>query len=367
MIFSLVVAVLAVSHSILVASGTIDHDRDTGGPSRNTGGSPAGLGVALSGLRLDGAILFRGEFTEQWAFESATPAQMAQRLRPGAERLIVFHIVAAGSCWVQTGRGERIWAREGDVIVLPYGEQHAMGGATQVPTVPILTLFDPPPWRQLPVLRYGSGGERTDVVCGYLHSDHPLFNPALGALPSVFVVRPPEGPAATWIRSSVEYALAVGAPAPGGDPSGTRLPELLLMETLRLHLASAPAIESGWLAALADPVLAPALAQLHTAPERHWTVEQLAGTVAVSRSVLDDRFRQVLGRSPIRYLTDWRMHLAEDLLATTDHPVGSVARRVGYDSEEAFSRAFKRAHAVSPGAWRQGRSSRTGSNRPDSP
>ena len=117
---------------------------------------------------------------------------------------------------------------------------------------------------------------------------------------------------------------------------------------LRLHLASAPAAESGWIAALRDPVLGPAMAQLHAAPERRWTVADLAATVAVSRSLLDERFRQVLGRSPIRYLTDRRMHVAEDLLATTDHSVATIARRVGYDSEEAFSRAFRRATTPRP-------------------
>ena len=130
----------------------------------------------------------------------------------------------------------------------------------------------------------------------------------------------------------------------------------MLTETLRLHLASAPAIESGWIAALADPVLAPAMAHMHArSPTGTGPCEQLASRVAVSRSLLDERFRQVLGRSPIRYLTDWRMHLAEDLLATTDGSVASIAGRVGYDSEASFSRAFKRAHAVSPGAWRQAR------------
>jgi AraC-like DNA-binding protein len=132
----------------------------------------------------------------------------------------------------------------------------------------------------------------------------------------------------------------------------TRLPEMLLVEVLHIHLASAPAADDGWLAALADPILRPALAVLHNAPAEHWTVGSLARECAVSRSVLDARFREVLGRSPIRYLTDWRMHLAEDLLATTDLGVASVAHRVGYDAEEAFSRAFKRAHGDSPSKWR---------------
>jgi transcriptional regulator GlxA family with amidase domain len=137
-----------------------------------------------------------------------------------------------------------------------------------------------------------------------------------------------------------------------------RLPELVLVDVLRAHLATAPAGDRGWLAALHDPVLAPALALLHGEPDVSWTVAEVAQRVAVSRSVLDERFRSVLGRSPIRYLTEWRIHLAADLLATTDLTVVVIARRVGYASEEAFSRAFKRARGLSPSHWRLGRSTR---------
>jgi AraC-like DNA-binding protein len=197
-------------------------------------------------------------------------------------------------------------------------------------------------------------GKPTDIVCGYLHSADPLFDRRLRALPATFVVRPPEGPAADWVASSVTYA--VDATSSATTMVATRLPELLLMEILQLHLATAPAADLGWMAALRDPILAPALGLIHGSPERKWTVAELAGDVAVSRSVLDERFRVVLGRSPIRYLTEWRMHLAEDLLGTTDVSVGAVARRVGYDSEEAFSRAFKRATSLSPSHWRADRS-----------
>jgi AraC-like DNA-binding protein len=253
---------------------------------------------------------------------------------------------------VQTDGGERLWARAGEVIVVPYGDQHSMGGWQTADEVPILSLLDPPPWAHLPVLRHGAGGERTDVVCGYLHADHPLFNPALRALPPVFVVRAPDGLTADWIRSSIEYALLLGAGQTPKDPTATRLPELVLRETLRLHLATAPAIETGWLVALADPILAPAMARVHAAPERHWTVQQLATSVAVSRSVLDERFRQVLGRSPIRYLTDWRMHLAEELLLSTGHSLAAIARRVGYASAFGLSAAFKRERGMSPQQYR---------------
>jgi AraC-like DNA-binding protein len=202
-------------------------------------------------------------------------------------------------------------------------------------------------------MRHGGGGSQTDIVCGYLTSDDPLFDPKLRALPPVFVVRLADGAARRWVQASITYALEENVPS-SASPSliSTRLPELVLIEVLRVHLASAPAADSGWLAALRDSVLGPALALLHAEPARHWTVADLAAGAAVSRSLLDERFRQVLGRSPIRYLTEWRMHLAEELLGTTDMSIVGVARRVGYDSEEAFSRAFKRERGSSPSHWR---------------
>ena len=168
-----------------------------------TVGAAEPLDLALARLQLDGAIFFRSEFTEAWAYESPAAAdELANTLRPGARRLMIFHVVAQGSCWVSLTHGERVWANEGDVIVLPYGDPHRMGGTHPADSVPIFSLFDPPPWTSLPVLRHGDGGERTDVVCGYLHSQDPLFDPRMHALPPIFVVRPPEGPAARWVRST---------------------------------------------------------------------------------------------------------------------------------------------------------------------
>ncbi len=279
----------------------------------------------------------------------------AGMLHPGAQRVILFHAIASGRCWLSLADGERHWASSDDVIVLPYGDEHTMGGVAPAASVPITAVLAPPPWEQVPIIRHGQGGSRTQVVCGYLHSEDPLFDPGLRALPSVFVVRPPAAPAARWVEANITYALEASS---GGRSElvSTRLPELLLIEVLRLHLATAPAVERGWVAALRDPVLAPAMALLHAAPERKWTVAGLAAGAAVSRSVLDSRFRQVLGRSPIRYLTEWRMHVAQGLLATTDLGVAAIARRVGYDSEEAFSRAFKRTTRCAPSHWRTARS-----------
>lgn len=261
--------------------------------------------------------------------------------------------------------GERHSASQGDVIVLPYGDQHTIGGDTPTQSVPILTLLDDPPWETLPTLRHGGGGARTDLVCGYLHSEDPLFDPAMRAFPSVFVVRLPAGAAAGWVQASIAYSLEEAAPSYASSSLiSTRLPELVLIEVLRVHLATAPAADRGWMAAIRDPVLAPALSLLHGSPDRRWTVADLASGAAVSRSLLDARFRQVLGRSPIRYLTEWRMHVAEELLATTDIGVVMVARRVGYDSEEAFSRAFKRARGLSPSHWRAARSALSAATAP---
>jgi AraC-like DNA-binding protein len=314
------------------------------------------LESALEQLRLEGAIFFRSELADPFAIDSA-PSKIADKIHPGAERVLLFHIVARGRCWVTSDDGTRHAAHEGDVIVLPYGDHHTLAGESPAECVPVLTLLDPPPWASIPVVEHGGDGPMTSLVCGYLVSDDPLFDPKMGVFPPAFVVSLPDRSSARWVEASVQYAMqeavSGSTDAPGTSRAiATRLPELVVIEVLKAHLAASPVVEGGWLAALRDPVLAPALAMLHQEPERRWTVSEIAAGAAVSRSVLDERFRQQLGRSPIRYLAEWRMHLAQGLLATTDTTVFAIARRVGYDSEEAFSRAFKRARGSSPSHWR---------------
>jgi AraC-like DNA-binding protein len=310
------------------------------------------LRSALDRVRIEGAFFLRAEYHEAWAYESLSGPDTAEFFAPGNDRLAFFHVVALGRCWVEV-EGEKHWADAGDVVVLPYGHQHRMGGREPAEVVPVSTFIPPPPWTERPVVRHGQDGGQTDVVCGYLLSDDALFDPALQVFPPVFVVRPPPGPVADWVRANIDYAVEqtrIGTPAFGGNAS--RLPELLLVEVLQLHLASAPAATHGLLAALRDPVLSRALALVHAAPERKWSVPDLAAAACVSRSLLDDRFRSVLGTSPMRYVAQWRLHVAQDLLASSDLSVCQVSRRVGYDAEEAFSRAFKREFGTSPGVWR---------------
>ena len=313
----------------------------------------ATLSGTLAQLRLQGAIFLRGEYTEAWAYDSLPPQDAVAVLAPGAGRMILFHVIASGEAWIETYDSERHWASAGDVIVLPYGDGHRMGGREPAEWVSVAQLIDPPPWDRMPVIRHGGPGPSTHVVCGYLTCDHPLFDPRLRALPPVFVVRPPEGAARDWIRASISYAVQqTELVTDDRFEAPTRIPELLLTEVLKLHLATTPADKTGWLRAMRDPVLAPALAAMHASPESRWNLLTLAKEANVSVSLLDGRFRDVLGLAPIRYLTGWRMHLAKDLLRSSDLGVAAVAHRVGYDSEEAFSRAFKRETGLAPSTWR---------------
>jgi AraC-like DNA-binding protein len=323
--------------------------------SEPTGAAHEPLDEALERLHLEGAIYLRAEYTERWALGDQGGPMFAAMMHPGAERLILFHVVASGRCFVSCADGERHWANAGEVIVLPYGDAFLMGGVEPVEPTSILSVVPPPPWTEMPIVRQGEGGERTDIVCGFLYSEDPLFDPALKAFPPAFVVRPPPGPARNWFDASVEFAVE-GSSAERGGIRSTKLPEMLLVEILRLQLANAPASERGWFAGVRDAVLAPAMKAIHAAPERKWTVGDLATESAVSRSLLDARFRDVLGLSPMRYVNEWRMRVAQDLLSTTEVTVAAIARRVGYDSEEAFSRAFKRSHGQSPSLWRASRS-----------
>jgi AraC-like DNA-binding protein len=240
---------------------------------------------------------------------------------------------------------------------MPYGDAHMFSSMEPADPVSITSLLPPTPWTEFPHVSYGgdesgADGENTLVVCGYLRGDAVLFDPVLRALPSLFVVRP-QGPAAAWVRASVDYALAATKAQNAATRTDPRLPELLFTEVLRLYLTEDSDDElTGWLAALRDPVVGQALSLLHARPAHDWTVGELARDVATSKTVLVDRFRHLLGRPPIRYLTDWRLNLATGLLRTSTLGVGEIGNRVGYNSEEAFSRAFKRAFGKAPAHWR---------------
>jgi AraC-like DNA-binding protein len=309
------------------------------------------LSDALTHIRLSGAVFLRGEYSAPWALSSPENADLIDLLAPAAGRLILFHIVREGRVWMSAG-GFRVEAGPGDIVVLPHAHQHAMGSLEKTEPVPIATLLPSPPWQGIPICRVEGGGETAHIICGYLQCGDLLFNSFLRRLPPIFCVRPPPGPTAAWIQACIDYALdQSGQSRQGSAMMLSRLPELLLMEVLRLHCEQNPD-GFGWLAAIGDPVIGRALALIHAEPTRKWTVEDLARCAATSRSVLDARFREMLGQPPIRYLAEWRMQLAADLLRSTDLKMAAIAEEVGYGSEEAFSRAFQRHLGRSPAEWR---------------
>ena len=306
----------------------------------------------LSRIKLDGAIFLRGEDSAGWAFDSPESSDLVGLLAPGAQRLILVHIVRKGHAWVSAGN-LRVELEPGDVAVLPHAHRHLMGSISEAADpIPIADLLPPPPWDGVPICRFDGGGDQTDVVCGYLRCDDLLFNSFMRRLPAVFRVRPPSGPTADLIRACVNYAVDERAHSRhGGAPLTARMPELLLTEALRLY-SEQDSNDDGWLTAINDSVVNRALTLLHAEPGRRWTVDELARQAATLRSVLDERFRKRLGQSPMRYLAEWRIQLGADLMKNSGTKLTAIAQTVGYGSEEAFSRAFQRHLGISPARWR---------------
>lgn len=308
----------------------------------------------LSRVRLAGAIFLRGEYSAPWAYESPPIEQLSRVLASNADWLVLFHLIAEGQCFIRLKQGDTVTLSAGDVVVMPFGDQHVAGSGEAVKTVPLATLISPPPWDEFPVVRLGGEGLRTTIVCGYLECDDPMFSLVVRSLPPIFSVRPPAGPAANWISAGIQYALHAAESSGLHLPAtGLRLPEMLFQEVLRFYVASQPEGVQGWLGALHDPLVQRAIFELHSDPAHHWSSTELAHRLAYSRSALNDRFVRLLGCAPMTYLGLLRLHLASSLLRDTSDPVAAIALQVGYESEEAFNRAFKRAQGIPPGQWRK--------------
>jgi AraC family transcriptional regulator, alkane utilization regulator len=330
------------------------------------------LSEVLRVVRLAGAIHFRGEFSHPWAFSSSQPDMLAARLKLPEGSVTPFHIIVDGSCWIKSGTLAPIRIDAGDVIIFPRGDQHVMASDPKVTPVPINEIYSEPSPDQIGALTYGGAGDCARFICGYLQSDQ-RFDPLLKSLPAVLCVRSRDGvlaletfdetgrrlqaiehqQEAEWWQASQRYLISESAmPGPGNRAVLARLSETLFVEVLRWQLRFA-AQGQGWLAGLHDPQIGRVLTLLHALPERPWTVDELANEAAMSRAALAKRFADLVGQSPIQYLTGWRMHLARDLLRESSLGVGEIAGRVGYESEAAFNRAFHRVVGAPPATWRQ--------------
>jgi AraC-like DNA-binding protein len=317
------------------------------------------LSSVLKSVRLEGALFLDARFTAPWCLRGRYGMTSVRQRLAGAEHVVMFHFVVEGECRVRLAEGgPEIEAHAGDLILFAQDDRHLMGSDLRVAPVEADHLIDAantvaanPDF--LPI-REGGGGAATHFVCGYLASNRTLCRPLFEALPRVLHVRLGDGTATAVWRQLMRVGVHVSAsPEPGAASTLAKLAELMFVEALRRHVAALPPDDKGWLPALRDVQIGRALALLHEAPERAWTVDTLAREVALSRSLLATRFTSLVGESPMQYLTRWRLALAARALRSGNEAISRIAQRSGYETDAAFSRAFKREFGLPPSAWRK--------------
>jgi AraC-like DNA-binding protein len=318
------------------------------------------LSDVLRAVRLTGAIYFRIEGSAPWVAETPPSREIAPALMPGVDHVIEYHVVTAGSCFGGLIDQPPVRLEAGDVIVFPQGDAHVISSAPGMRGGPGMDEFQPSQ-KGIPVSVsiQGGGKDQASVICGFLGCDARPFNPLLAALPRVIHVRS-KGERESVLHRLLELAvIEADTPKSGSDCVLSRLSELLFVEVVRSYVDTLPAETEGWFAGLRDPCVGRALQHLHERPTHAWSLEELAKEVAVSRSILAERFVQFVGVPPIQYLAQWRIQLAASLLRAGTSSLAEIAQRVGYSSEAALSKAFKRWVGVSPALYRKGKSSGT--------
>jgi AraC-like DNA-binding protein len=316
------------------------------------------LSETLRVVRLVGAIFIHGRFSAPWCYQSPCADFAAPLLEPSAERVVIFHLITEGQCFVEMDSGAPVQLSAGDAVVFPQGHAHRMCSAPGLEPAKgarLETVLSRRPRR----LVYGGGGRTTRLVCGYLACDARLARMLLSGLPPLLKVSVRGSNAGMWLEASVQYALAEArSPRPGGAGVLAKLAEVLFIEVLRLYMNEHSADRPGWLAAVRDRIVGAALTQLHSRPAHAWTLEALARAAGASRSVLAERFQHLVGSAPMEYLTQWRMLLAANLLSSSNAPLARIAEDIGYQTDTAFIRAFRREYGMPPAAWRRRQSSR---------
>jgi AraC-like DNA-binding protein len=314
------------------------------------------LSETLRVVRLVGAIFINARFTAPWCYQSPPAASAAPLLEPGAESVVIFHLITEGECYVEIGEGEPVKLVAGDVIVFPQGDAHRMTSEPGVPPARPNAQLQEVLARRPRQLVYGGGGPTTRIVCGYLACEARLARMLFAGLPPLLRVNVRGSNAGMWLEASVRYALAEArSPRPGGAGVLAKLAEVLFIEVLRMYINERDDSRTGWLAGLSDRIVGAALNAMHARPAHAWTLDELAHAANTSRSVLAQRFQQIVGSAPMTYLTQWRMVMAANLLSRSKAPLSRIAEDVGYQTDTAFSRAFRREYGVPPAAWRRNR------------
>jgi AraC-like DNA-binding protein len=303
------------------------------------------LGEALHFLRMSGIFYCRSEFTSPWALAL-----------PPMKNFMMLHVITSGRCWLEIEGAENRLLQPGDLALVPHCDGHQLSSE---PGMVGAKLFETPREQvseRYEILRLGGGGEAATVVCGVFQFDHPAARHLVTLLPRIIAVEAWNSPNMDWIQSTVR---AIGSEArelrPGGETIITRLADVLVIHAIRSWIARDPAAQTGWLGALQDKQLGRVISSIHRDPARAWTLESLAAEAMMSRSAFAARFTELVGEPAMHYVTRWRMHTALTWLKEDDAPVADLSRRLGYESEAAFSRAFQRYAGISPGAARRSR------------
>lgn len=314
------------------------------------------LSDVLQVVRLFGGVFLHADFTEPWCLDSQVKSDDCGALLPRADHVILYHYIVAGRMRVQLQGQPAIELGAGEAVILPRNDPHRMGSDLSLPAVDSHDLIQIAADGGLATIRHGGGGAQTRLVCGFLGCSNLPNHPLLRSLPSVLRLDTRKGTAAEWIRISFEFAAdEIAAGRAGSDMVLAKLSELLFIEAVRRHVDSLPPGQAGWLAGLKDPFVARALMLIHGRLSEPWTVDDLARQIGLSRSALADRFTRLIGEPPMHYLARWRLQVAAQRLSTSLEPTVRIAYEVGYESEAAFNRAFKRLFGLPPGSWRKGR------------
>ncbi len=334
-------------------------DRSSSGAATRSFSDP--MSDVLETIRLRGALFFLWEPRAPYGVGVADGASLARHLLEGGDCVVSYHIVTRGPCWAAVRGEEPLRLETGDILVLPRGDAYKIGDSPQFPTADdergSLEFFDAMAAGEFPpVVSDGpADGEPSRLICGFLGCDLRPYNPLLSTLPRLIRVPAPDG-GHDPLSSLIEFALSESSQSRGGERCLLRrLSETMFVEVLRRYLRSSDAAELGWLGGLRHPLVGRALTLLHADVAHRWTLDELAARVGASRSTLSEQFNRRVGTPPMQYLAQWRMQLAANRLLDPANKVYAIASEVGYQSEAAFSRAFKRIVGATPRAWRDGK------------
>ena len=321
------------------------------------------LSDLLRSVRLRGALYFHVGATRDWAAEAPPSRDIAAAVMPGCEHVMEFHVVLSGACWAGVVGGDPVHLAVGDLVIFPQGDPHVVSSAPGMRAPPDPQgYFERQQQRrpftlhldvaEIPAHAAPAGIGETVLVCGFLGCDLRPFNPLIASLPRLLHLR--SAGAQDWAVQCMRQAAAESTTRrPGGDAMLERLSEMMFIDAIGRYLGALPEDSQGWLAALRDRFVGRALALLHAAPDEPWTVEELGRRVGLSRSALHERFAAIVGQAPMQYLANWRIQVGAALLRDTACTVAAVAQQVGYESEAAFARAFKRLVGQPPAVWRR--------------